>query len=103
MTGEIIEIHSIKKSRNEGENFIRIEFRLDGGSWAKTDLVPHFRNFRRWAKLLKIGNILGNLELKDAMTIDADSFPILIEGEKIEIRKGEKFGLEELNKLGVFG
>lgn len=104
MIGEIIKILPFKKSRNEGV-YLRVEFKLKDGKWAKTDLVPGFRNYRRWKNLLKIGNWLSNLHLKDSQTVDADSFPHLLEGEKIKekIKVNEELDLKKLSELGIFG
>ena len=77
MRGEIVKIDKIQKSRNSGDEFIRVFFKLGGQEWIKMDLVPTFRNFKRWKQLLQIGNFIDNLKLKDKKTIDADSFPIL--------------------------
>jgi len=81
---EIIKIIPFKKSCNEGEVYLRITF-LDrlNNSWYKTDIVPGFRNYQRWKKIARVGNKLFNLQLKDAMTIDADSYPILLEGRRM--------------------
>lgn len=86
---EIIRIDSIKKSRNPRQDFIRVHFRVFTGltkrtkrqkyTYAKMDLVPRFRNFRRWQGLLRKGNVLDNLEMLNHQTINADSFPILRE------------------------
>jgi len=75
MICEIIKIHLPQKSRN-GNTYLRVEFKMEGGGWLKTDLCYDFRNWSRWKKILKIGNLIGNLILKDATTIDADSRPI---------------------------
>ena len=72
--GTITKIHPKKYSRNGGA-FIRVEFRLADGSWAKTDLVPDFRNFQRWKEILKFGADLDGLELKSKHEVNADSYP----------------------------
>ena len=74
MKAEITKIHPTKTSRN-GHSFIRVEFKLDTGKWAKTDLVPTFRNFKRWKPFLDkgIGTFLTGVKLKDNGTVDADS------------------------------
>jgi len=44
-----------------------------------TDLVPGFRNYKRWEPLVEIGNTLSGLTLMMAPgKIDADSYPELI-------------------------
>jgi hypothetical protein len=82
MIAEITRIDQFKKSRNPNEIFKRVYFKLENGSWAKTDLVIGFRNYRRWEKILKIGNVLFNLKMKDEHCVDADSYPRLLEGRK---------------------
>ena len=75
MEGQITKIEKLAKSHNKGQSFIRVHFRLANGQWAKTDLVPGFRNFKRWKPLLKERNTLYALRLKDKETVDADCFP----------------------------
>jgi len=77
MTGEIIKIHEKKMSRN-GNVFIRVEFKMSDGSWAKTDLCPDYRNFNRWKGLGLVGQILDNLTMKSDKEVDADSSPVKI-------------------------
>ena len=101
MIGEIIKILPVKRSRNEGDCYLRVEFKMEDGSWKKTDLVPGFRNYQRWKKLLRVGNVLFNLKILDDQTIDADGFPRLLEGEKV--RKWRKLNLKEMSELGIFG
>lgn len=82
-TARISLIDEMKSSRNGGA-FKRVYFQVKDPIstpekkvyfWAKTDLVPSYRNYKRWSELLKKGNVLSNLELKTENTIDADSFP----------------------------
>ena len=101
MWGEISKIEEVKNSRNVGNKFIRVHFKLENGKWAKTDLVPGFRNFRRWKRLLKIGNVIGNIRLKNKDTVDADSFVFLFIGDKV--KDEHKLAEEEMMKMGVFG
>jgi len=82
MKGEIKKIDHIKKSRNPNEAFVRVYFKLENEGWAKTDLVPTFRNYAKWKPLLKIGNYLSGLKMKDSETVDADSFPSLTLNEQ---------------------
>lgn len=73
MKATITKIHPIKKSRN-GNSFVRVEFKCEDGSWAKTDLCPTYRNFNRWRPLLQVGSAIKNLVLKADGEIDADSY-----------------------------
>lgn len=78
MRATITKIHPLKSSRNRN-SFIRVEFQLETGEWAKTDLCPDFRNFARWRDVLKAGtgtSITGVvLNPKRKNEINADSFP----------------------------
>lgn len=74
MKGTIIKIHPIKHSRN-GNAFIRIEFQMEDGRWAKTDICPDYRNYQRWKDYLTVGLSLDGLELKKTGFVNADSFP----------------------------
>ena len=101
--GEIIKILPYKKSRNEGI-YLRVEFKMEGGGWSKTDLVPGFRNYNLWKNIAKVGNKLGNLKMKDSQTVDADSHPILLTGRRKNVLyQDEMAELEKLAKIGVFG
>lgn len=76
MKGTIKKIHPIKHSRN-GNQFIRVEFTMEDGSWAKTDLCPNFRNYQNWTAFLKEGKTLKDLIMTRAGNINADSRPDL--------------------------
>lgn len=79
MKGTIKKIDITKKSHTG--DFKRVYFELEDGKFAKTDLVSSFRNYPRWSNLLKVGNVLGNLQLKTVgklTTVNADSFPTLV-------------------------
>lgn len=75
MNATISKIHPLKHSRN-GNSFIRVEFRMEDGSWAVTDLCPGFRNYSRWHGLLQIGRQLTDLSMKGKSKVDADSFVV---------------------------
>lgn len=76
MRGTISKIHDKKVGRN-GNTFIRVEFQMEDGSWAATDLCPAFRNWQRWEDLLITGNTLDGLELKFPNKVNADCFPMI--------------------------
>jgi len=98
MKGEIIKIEKEKRSRNGGK-YIRVHFKLENGKWAKMDLVPSFRNFARWKEILVVGNLVGNLRMKDEITVDADSWPKLLFGKF----KRSDLSIKKLAELKVFG
>jgi len=100
MIGEIIKVLKTKKSSNPNDCYIRVEFKMEKtGSFAKTDLVPTYRNFARWHRIIKVGNLIGNLWMKDDKTIDADSRPIKMS----RAEQTKELTVEELSRLGVFG
>jgi hypothetical protein len=99
--GEITKIIPFKQSHNPGQIYLRIVFILENGSFAKTDIVPGFRNYSRWRRIARIGNQIANLRMKNDITVDADSRPILLNGRK-DLKRGEST-IEELSRLGVFG
>ncbi len=78
MIGEVIKVHKPKKGR-KGNVYVRVEFKLENGNWAKTDVCPGFRNYNRmWKRLIGwgddlIGYKLDGLKLKNEFTVDADS------------------------------
>jgi len=74
MRENITKIHKIKRSRN-GNAFIRVTFKLENGSWAKTDLCPDYRNYQRWVPFLIEGLDLNGLVMKSPSEVDADSYP----------------------------
>ena len=75
MKATISKIHPPKLSANGDTTFIRVEFILEDGTWAKTDLCKNYRNFKNWEGLGVVGQVLTNLKLKSKNEIDADSVP----------------------------
>ena len=86
MKGTITKIDQPKESRNKDVVFRRVYFKMEDGSWTKTDLCSSYRNWERWKNLLTVGILLEGLTLKDNVTVDADSFPkkILSEEDKLK-------------------
>lgn len=84
--GIITKIDRPKVSRSE-YSFTRVYFQIVNPtgktSWAKTDLVGSYRNFPRWEPLLREGNKLQGLRMKDKSTVDADSYPVLLEAAPV--------------------
>lgn len=76
MTGEVLEIHAPKLSRN-GNTFIRITFNLSNGKWAKTDVCPNYRNYKRWKPVIEAGKgtFIRGLIVRGDSEVNADSFP----------------------------
>ena len=77
MNGTITKIHQPKESKNGKYIFIRVEFRLEDGTWAKTDLCPTFHNYKHWKNFLTVGTELGELKMKAPGEVNADSHPYL--------------------------
>lgn len=76
MRGTITAVHNLKWGN--GTEFKRVTFKLEDGTWAKTDLCPSYRNFGNWKAHLKVGTEFSNLNLKDRKTVDADSRPVVV-------------------------
>jgi len=74
MKGSIIKILPKRFSRNGG-TFTRVNFKMEDGSFAQTDLVDSYRNVARWRNLLRVGINLDGLLLKGKNKVNADSFP----------------------------
>ena len=104
MNLEIIRILKPKASLSGGNVYYRVDFKEEKtGKWYKTDLCPNYRNYTRWARLLRVGNVICNVRLKDETTIDADSRPILLTGRKrYKTQQHKKMSFNHLNQLGVF-
>lgn len=80
MRGEIYKVDPLKESANKGQSFYRLYFKLESGAWAATDVVPAFRNFRRWKPILdqSVPIKVDGLTLKGPEKVDADSLVKLI-------------------------
>jgi len=78
--GVITKIHNIKRARGRGiktfaSKFIRITFKMEDGSWAKTDVCPEYRNYMNWAGIIKagVGTVVQGLNFRRGKEINADS------------------------------
>jgi hypothetical protein len=79
MTATITKIHPLKIGSKGVASYQRVEFKTDAGNWAKTDLVPSFRNYAGWKEYLEVGMRLTNLRMKSKYEVDADSVPKRLE------------------------
>ncbi len=83
-----------KYSRNGYVSFRRIYFELEDGSWAATDLVPSFRNYKWWEPVINsgIGTVIGGVFLKDGYRdkINADSQVFIIQEPLLKEPKPEQ-------------
>jgi len=82
MRGRVTQVMDVKPARGAGvkhyaRKFIRVTFKLEDGSWAKTDVCPEFRNYRYWKPILRAGvdTVLVGLNYRDKSKseINADS------------------------------
>ena len=80
MRAKITQIHDIKKTRGRGiskfaQKFIRVTFKMDDGSWAKTDVCPEYRNYRNWKLPLRsgVGTVIEGLNYRRSGEVNADS------------------------------
>ena len=96
MKAKIYKIDPLKVSRSERQ-YRRIYFILENGAWAKTDVVPGYMNYKRWAPIIRMFEdgyemFVDFVELRIKGEIDADS-PVEISVEKFEVKrsKGKKF------------
>lgn len=73
----------MKMSRNSNR-FIRIDFVLQDGRFAKTDVCPDYRNYPRWQRIIALGagTALDGLQIKKEgpklIEINADSYPTVL-------------------------
>lgn len=77
MKAKIIKIDPLKESRTE-KAFRRIYFIMEDGTWAKTDIVPAYRNFRNWKPIIELFEkgaqiFVEGLEMRNKAEVDADS------------------------------
>ncbi len=77
MKAKIVKIDPLKTSRAE-KSYRRIYFTLEDGSWAKSDIVPAYRNFRIWKPIIQLFEagavvFLDGVELRQPNEVDADS------------------------------
>jgi len=79
MKAYITKIDPPKKS-TKGHEFIRVYFQMEDGTWAATDLVPTFRNYKRWQPITKAGpgSIIDNVVLLLPGKVNADSHVALV-------------------------
>ena len=82
MRGKVTKIMDVKPARGRGlatyaRKFIRITFKLEDGTWAKTDVCPEYRNYRLWKPIIRAGveTVLVGLKFRNQSKkeINADS------------------------------
>jgi hypothetical protein len=82
MIAEIQKIDRYKKSRTEAW-YLRVYFKTQDHKWAQTDLVQGYRNFEFWRDLLKVGNVLGGLDMITSTKVNGDSRPHLVKAAPV--------------------
>lgn len=89
MEALILKIEKHKSKYGDSFSYVYFKNTADGRSY-RSCLYPKMGNYRRWAGLLKEGNILGNLNPKGVLgtLIDADSYPKLVGRQ--ELKKPEE-------------
>lgn len=80
VTGEITKI--LKKESRYGGTYYDVHFRIiPSGNFYRSCVYENCKNFNQWQHLLKVGNILENLQLIETkyhkVFVDADSLPVL--------------------------
>jgi len=93
MKAIVTKIHDLKESRTE-HSFIRIEFLLENGEWAKTDIVPAYRNYKNWKTIIQLFKLqekvyVDNLFLKEKNEVNADSRVMICDPFEIYKRREE--------------
>jgi hypothetical protein len=74
-----------------GNTYIRVILKSEDGKWIKTDLVPGYKNYERWKKVLQVQNKLYGIVMIDDVFVNADSRVQLLDAKlKREIKKKEK-------------
>lgn len=88
MKAKITKVDPLKVSRAE-KSFRRVYLMLEDGSWAKTDVVPSYRNYKNWKfpiELFEKGEevFISGVELRAKQEVDADSDVSLSTGFEIQ-------------------
>ena len=90
LRGVITKIHNVKLARGRGiksfaSKFIRITFKMEDGSWAKTDVCPEYRNYVNWEGIIKLGKgtVVQGLVYRRGKEINADSLVTICPNVKL--------------------
>lgn len=100
MKAKILNIDPLKESRAE-KSFRRIYFIMEDGTWAKTDIVPAYRNFKTWKPIIQMFEqgaevFLDGVKFRSENEIDADSVVRLTTGFIIQKTKQGVISQEKL-------
>jgi len=93
MIAKVIKVDPLKESRAE-KSFKRVYFILETGKWAMMDIVPEYRNFKRWSSIIDLVErgyeiFVEGIILMQPGKVDADS-PVEITFKKFEITKSHE-------------
>jgi len=93
-------ILKIEKHRSKmGDEFLYVFFKgTEDGKSYRSCLYPKFGNYKRWASLLKEGNVVGNLRAKGSL-IDADSYPRKVGEQKLVKPAGSSEGATDSREV----
>jgi hypothetical protein len=95
MKAKIIGVDPLKESRAE-KSFRRVYFLMEDGKWAKSDIVPAYRNFKIWKPIILLFEsgatvFLEGIEMRQPQEVDADSIvrvtPVGFEVRKVQEKK----------------
>lgn len=100
MKAKITKIDPLKSSRAE-KAYMRIYFTLEDGSWAKTDVVPSYRNYKNWKFPIELFNkgeevFIDGIHMRAKQEVDADSPIQLSTGFEIQKIQGSKVTQQKL-------
>lgn len=92
MIAKVIKVDPLKESRAE-KAFKRVYFILETGKWAMTDIVPEYRNFKRWKAIIDLAErsyevFVERIILMKPGKVDADS-PVEISFKRFEVTKAQ--------------
>jgi len=81
MRATIIKVHPARYGARYHAMFMRVEFALENGDWAHTDLVPTYRNYAQWSPV-EVGATYEGVRLFEgqASKVDADSPVVRVSG-----------------------
>lgn len=72
----VTKIDAEKPGRNPKWKFRRVYCKDEQGSLFLLDIVPQFRNFKRWEPFLQVGKKFTGARKLGSMKLDADSKPV---------------------------
>ena len=90
MKAKITGVDPLKESRTE-KSFRRIYFLMEDGSWAKSDIVPAYYNFKIWKPIILLFEsgasvFLDGIEMRKPQEVDADSL-VRVTQQGFEVKK----------------